>query len=469
MNTSTIFLVERDPTLRRWISVTLARRGFAVKETQDPAQVWRTLRRKQWPALFLINTSLAVSGDGLHIAQLLHDGATRVPVLLMTVQSSEELILAALRAGVADYLKLPCSADELIASVERCLPGTLRPLHDSPLHAHARTAELARLSVADSMTSPMIGESPAMLQIKAYLRKVAASDSNTLIIGETGTGKELVASFVHKQSRRRQRPFVGINCAAIPDGLLESELFGYERGAFTGAYVAKEGSLELANGGTVFFDEIGDMSPYTQAKILRVIESKEVRRLGGKRSIALDVRFVAATNRDLEKLMMEEKFRSDLYFRLNVANVHIPPLRERKEDLLSLCLHYIQEMNQQFGLAVEGFSEDAFTALLCYSWPGNVRELKNLIEGIFVNLPSELITYNDLPEQFRRRCLETTKLPQDERDRLLQALFATHWNKRQAAQQLHWSRMTLYRKLRKYHIVSGGKKTKSTNSAPKDH
>jgi transcriptional regulator with PAS, ATPase and Fis domain len=309
-----------------------------------------------------------------------------------------------------------------------------------------------------------------MQEITTYLLKVAATDSNALITGETGTGKELVATFIHRNSRRRQKPFLCINCAAIPDSLIESELFGYERGAFTGAHALKEGILKLADGGTVFFDEVGDMSPYAQAKILRAIEAREVRRLGGKGSVPIDVRIIAATNRNLEQLMTEEKFRPDLFFRLNVANIHLPPLRERKEDLLPLFDYYVHEMNCQFGLQVEGFTEEALTFLLCYHWPGNVRELRNLIEAIFVNLPSRWITLDDLPAQFRRRCAEVADLPQDERDRLLNALFTTRWNKRQAAQKLRWSRMTLYRKMRKYHIVSGGKaaKTRPPDDTPRD-
>jgi len=299
----------------------------------------------------------------------------------------------------------------------------------------------------------MIGTSPAMQEIKTYLGKVAAADCNTLITGETGTGKELAAAFIHQNSRRRQQPFVCINCAAIPDSLLESELFGYERGAFTGAHALKEGKLKLADGGTIFFDEIGDMSPYAQAKILRAIEGKAVDRLGGKKSIPLDIRVIAATNRNLEQLMAEEKFRSDLYFRLNVASVHLPPLRERKEDLLALCNFYIDEMNRQFGQDIKGLTEEALTSFLHYGWPGNVRELRNLIEAAFVNHPSRKIALADLPPQFRKRLHEAAELPQDERDQLLDALFSTNWNKSLAAQKLQWSRMTLYRKMTKYHLA----------------
>lgn len=291
-----------------------------------------------------------------------------------------------------------------------------------------------------------------MREIKAYIGKVALTNSIVLITGETGTGKELVAELIHNNSLRQEMPFVCLNCAAIPDGLLESELFGYEKGAFTGAYSNKDGMLKLADGGTVFFDEIGDMSPFAQAKVLRAIESKTVYRLGGMRNISLDVRVIAATNQDLDHSVAEGKFRKDLYFRLNVARIHIPPLRDRKEDIILLLDYYIQELNRQFGLNVEGFDEEALDYLLCYDWPGNVRELKNLLEAIFISLPSRRITLLDMPKPFRRHLKDTEGLPQNERDRLLAALFSTNWNKSKAAQKLHWSRMTLYRKMAKYQI-----------------
>jgi transcriptional regulator with PAS, ATPase and Fis domain len=300
-----------------------------------------------------------------------------------------------------------------------------------------------------------------MQAVKAYSVRVAATDSSTLITGETGTGKELVAALIHEQSARRHKPFVRINCAAIPDSLLESELFGYERGAFTGAHTLKEGALQSAEGGTVFLDEIGDMSLTAQAKILRAIENKEVWRLGGKRNIPIDIRVIAATSRDLEQLMVEEKFRKDLYFRLNVATIHLPPLRERKEDIVALAAHYLAEMNQRYGRTVSGFTDEAFALLCRYHWPGNVRELKNLIEATFINLPVGCIALADLPDPFRRRFAQTQGVPQQERDRLLSALFETNWNKFQAAQKLHWSRMTLYRKLAKYHITNEKKGKRS--------
>jgi len=291
-----------------------------------------------------------------------------------------------------------------------------------------------------------------MREIDAYIGQVASTDSTVLITGETGTGKELVAALIHMRSPRAGKPFFSINCAAIPESLLESELFGYERGAFTGAHVRKEGALKLANEGTAFFDEIGDMSPEGQSKILRAIESKEIRRLGGKRSIPLDLRVIAATNQDLERRVAEGKFRKDLYFRLNVARISLPPLRDRKEDIPALLGHYIGELNRHLGREVEGFGDDALGPLLRYDWPGNVRELKNLLEEVYVHFRSKWIGFTDLPGQLRCQ-LANAGQPQTERDLLLSALLSTRWNKSQAAQKLRWSRMTLYRKMAKHEIV----------------
>jgi transcriptional regulator with PAS, ATPase and Fis domain len=301
---------------------------------------------------------------------------------------------------------------------------------------------------------PMLGQSQLMQHLREQLLKVASTDSTVLITGETGTGKELTADLIHRNSPRQKKPFICVNCAALPESLLESELFGYEKGAFTGATTLKQGEFELAEGGTIFLDEIGDMSPHAQSKILRAIERKEVSHLGGKKSINLDIRIIAATNQELERLVAEGTFRQDLYYRLNVARIHLPPLRDRKEDIPHLLEHYVQELNQRFEMNVEGFTEEALTCLLHYGWPGNVRELKNLLEATFINLPSRMIKFTDLPEAFQRQLKETETLPQNERDRMLFALFATNWNKSKAAQKLHWSRMTLYRKMAKYHIVT---------------
>lgn len=308
----------------------------------------------------------------------------------------------------------------------------------------------------------MIGSSKPLLDIKLALARIAASNCTVLITGETGTGKELAAEFVHANSMRRDRPFTCINCAAIPDSLLENELFGHSRGAYTGADATYDGLLTAANGGTVFLDEIGDMSLSAQAKILRVIEKKEVCRIGATRPTRLDIRFVAATNQNLEAKGNEGSFRRDLFFRLSVALVHLPPLRERKEDLPLLLKHYCHEFRPGPQLRPIEFSEASIRLLLHYNWPGNIRELKNLAESMSiagiagpiepVHLPEKLRP----PEIHRTETYRTETATIAERESLISALSWAGGNKAAAARRLNWSRMTLYRKLTKHQIFSEG-------------
>jgi DNA-binding NtrC family response regulator len=446
MTKLTILIVETDALVRQRLKMLLLPYGYSVVEALEPTDAI-AIAQRQSPDLMLVNASLQSARDGLALAQRIRKHGSTIPLILLTANGCEELAVLALRAGCNDYVKLPAAPEALLSRVRVQLSRLHRP----------------SVSVSGESTiegrphrACMVGDSPPMRQIKAYIEKVGASESNVLITGETGTGKELVAELIQQTSPRRLRPFVCINCAAIPDTLLESELFGYEKGAFTGANTVSEGKLKLADGGSVFFDEIGDMSPYAQAKILRAIESREVYRLGGKRRIPLNVRVLAATSHDLEQSVARGQFRKDLYFRLNVARIHLPPLRERKEDIVALCQHYLRSLNQHFGRQVKGLTDEALAGLIRHDWPGNVRELKNLLEATFVNDPAEWISLADLPEPFRRQCAATERAIADERQRLLSALFATNWNVSKAAQQLHWSRMTIYRKLGKYHIVKGG-------------
>ncbi len=289
MAKSAILLAEADPGQRARIVAVIAARGYRVVEAWDARAAVRAARQDCGIGLAIVASSLRTPDDGLRAAASMCLARPGLPVILLASESSEELAIAALRAGCADYFREPVPIDELIASVERCL--------------------LPSATAADAPGEPvgmeMIGQSASMLEVRDYLFKVAATDSNALITGETGTGKELAAAMIHRHSARRRMPFVCVNCAAIPEGLLESEMFGYERGAFTGAQSPKEGTLKLADGGTVFFDEIGDMSPYAQAKLLRAIEAREARPLGARREVTFDIRVIAATNRNLEQLMAE--------------------------------------------------------------------------------------------------------------------------------------------------------------------
>ncbi len=362
-----------------------------------------------------------------------------VPVFLLAWTSSEQLAIGALKEGVCDYFPPPIDLKE-IAQAVRQFAGYRK----APGVRDGRVRDFA------GDCRPIIGDSQAMRDLKSYLMRVAQRDCNTLLLGETGTGKDLIAEAIHAHSPRQSKPFVCVNCAAIPDTLLESELFGYERGAFTGATASTEGKIRQANGGTIFFDEIGEMTSYAQAKILRVIEGKQIQRLGGKGSVSVNVRIIAATNQDLGKLVAEQRFRKDLFFRLNVARIEVPSLRNRREDVADLLSYYVELFNHQTGCSVEGFTREALDRLLDYEWPGNVRELKNVVESIFVDPPHPRIDVCHLPRTgYDSSCGESNA---SERDLLLEALRATQWNKSKAAEKLRWSRMTIYRKIAKYKI-----------------
>jgi len=461
MDRPLVLIVDADDRLRHTLKGPLAGRGFDVAEAVDGDGVLRAIRAR-WPHLLIVGSPRGGSGDGIEIVRRVRACDRAVPIVLLAGESSEARAIDALRAGVNDYLKHPVSGDELLQSVDRCL-GDRRPAPSSS----------KGLAPVDALLDGdrLVGDSPSMRAIARQIRRLAPTDSNVLITGETGTGKELVAELLHRNSRRPGGPLVCINSAAIPESLLESELFGFDRGAFTGAQAAYDGKLRLAHGGTLFFDEIGDMSLSAQAKILRVVEAKEVHRLGGTRRVALDVRIVAATNHDLEALVAQERFRRDLYFRLNVASVHLPPLRERTQDVPALLQHYLGPLNRRLGTWITGFAPDALECLLRHAWPGNVRELKNLVESVALTAPSGEITRADLPAAFRRRADERVDLSRPpeagthERDRLLSALVSTNWNKSRAAQELHWARMTVYRKMAKYHITHGGKTPSSSADA----
>lgn len=303
-----------------------------------------------------------------------------------------------------------------------------------------------------TMARRIVGSSKALSELRTYLPKVALSNVNVLITGATGTGKECVAEEIHRLGPRRDRPFVCINCAAIPDSLLESELFGHERGAFTGADQSYVGKIRFAEAGTVFLDEIGEMSLRAQAKILRLLENRELLPLGSGKAFRIDARFIAATNQDLEPLVTAHKFRADLFFRLNVARISLSPLAERKEDIPHLLEFFLNEQKVVNGCHVEGFSAELMNCFLQYDWPGNVRELRNLVEALFIDPPSGVVSLQSLPDSFRRIFCRYIDHDVVEHEQIIAVLYAANWNKARAAELLNISRMTLYRKMAKFGI-----------------
>ncbi len=442
MNLPSLLIIRNDEQNLQDLKKLLLPKKYGFTEVPENADIEVFFQREN-PDLVLICCSRKQATDGLKVVNNIRRKNNRVPIILITKYSSERRAIAALRAGVTDYFKLPYSEEELLASFERHLsngngrPGPMSKAYHMCSHRH----------------QPLIGDSKSMREIAAYIARIASTDSTVLITGETGTGKELVAERIHCNSLRSLRPFISINCAALPESLVESELFGFDRGAFTGAVAAKKGKFEQAQGGTVFLDEIGDMSLYAQAKILRSIENKEVYPIGGNRAIPLDIRIIAATNQEPEELMAEGNFRQDLYYRLNIARIHLPPLRDRKEDIPRLVAYMINKLNQRFNRNIKGLTKEALACLLRFDWPGNIRELMNLLEASYINLPSDPIYHMDLPEPIHQRLQLTATDNDTERSRILSALLDTNWNKSTAARKLEWSRMTLYRKIAKYKIV----------------
>jgi DNA-binding NtrC family response regulator len=437
MRSTSVFVLETSPQFESQLNRSLLDAGFGVIRIASADNLFTGLRSRHGQVVVVGPSQSLRMEESLELVRNIHDSYGSIPVILVVANSSEEYAIGALRAGLNEYVRFPFAAEELVLAVRRSL----------------RLVEAEReRGVTASGSNQIIGESSVLREIRARIERLAPNDSNVLITGESGTGKELFARLVHEKSRRRSKPFVAINCAAIPDSLLESELFGHAKGAFTGADSVQDGRFKAADQGTLFLDEIGDMSLYSQAKILRVLENREIQRLGCSRGIPVNVRVIAATNQDLEQLSRENKFRPDLYFRLNVAHLHLPPLRERKDDLPALVDHYLDLFSAQFHYRVPKISDEALDCMFAYDWPGNIRELKNLLESIFAEGPRPAIALQDLPARLRGRCTEL-KAPQDERGRLLWALAATNWNKSKAAAKLQWSRMTLYRKMDRYNIL----------------
>jgi len=308
-------------------------------------------------------------------------------------------------------------------------------------------------AIVPGTATEILGTSAAIVALRRLAPKIARSDAPTLITGATGTGKEHVARAIHGASERARNAFVAVNCAAIPDTLFEAELFGFERGSFTGATHARKGSAVLADGGTLFLDEIGELSVHCQSKLLRVLEEGEVHPIGAPRPIKVNLRLIAATNHEVENDVVEGRFRGDLYYRINVARVTIPDLADRPEDIPVYLDHFIDRFNRRWGTRVVGADAELKDLLFSYDWPGNVREIRNFVEGVFIDPPDGLIGRHHIPAAFSHLNKMYSRTGEEEHRRLIAALEKSNWNKVEAARLLHWSRMTLYRKLTKYNVT----------------
>ncbi|MGI9102224.1 MAG: sigma 54-interacting transcriptional regulator [Terriglobales bacterium] len=431
---------EGTPAEPCWLSAAKCL-GLTVRSATRPA-LREVLLAGTVPSVVILAGNGAEASRFISIAREVRGLASQLPIILIVEDSSEEIAIAALRAGITHYFRIPVEIQEFL--------HTLRQINFE--FAPHRTA-------GETLLPNFVGDSSQMRTVRAALRRIAECDSNVLITGETGTGKELAACAIHHLSRRSAKPLVCINCAALPDALVESELFGYERGAFTGAASSNPGSFQAADHGTVVLDEIGDLSLHAQAKLLRVLEEKRFRPLGARGERNVNVRFIAATNCNLEDMSRRGAFRLDLYYRLNIARVHLPPLRDRRDDIPPLLQHYIAEFNRRPSPRPPEFTEEAWRCLLRYDWPGNIRELKNLVEAALIDVQEGKVSLDHLPASIREAFSDAPATCANEQEQLLSALLVTKWNKSKAAEKLHWSRMTVYRKIAKYRLVQPPGKT----------
>ena len=441
-----VLIVDDDEALRGLLARELTSSGHRVTQAASGAECLSRVHEEE-PDVALLDLMLP-DEPGIEVLRRLRADRPSVEVVVLTAHGTIDTALAAMKLGAYDYLRKPCHLQELEITLARA-------------HERRRLGEQnARLKdVLSGCDVPeLIGSGQPFEELRRLVAKVAASDSTALIRGETGTGKELVARSIHCLSARRDEPFVVVDCAALHENLLQSELFGHEQGAFTGASRLKHGLFEAADGGTVFLDEVADVSPAVQASLLRVLESSTFRRLGGTREVSVDVRLVAATNRALERLMEEGKFRRDLYFRLNAIHLEIPPLRQRRHDIPVLVEHFVSQHNARYGTRKQ-FSPAAAKVLAAYSWPGNVRQLRHVVERSAVLADSEVIEPGDLPAEVHEAgpALDAnpgpgTRLAEIERRHIGRVLREVRGHRARAALLLGISERNLYRKIREYQL-----------------
>ena len=452
---ATILIVDDDPGHLTSLRTVIGSWGYAVETAQDGGEA--VDRVQEAPVDLVLMDVRMTAMSGIEALERIKTYNPAIPIIIMTAYSSVQSAVEALKAGAYDYLIKPLDFDVLELSIERACE-----------HAGLKAEnEDLRARLDDRFERPdIIGQSPAMRALMDMLAMVAPSDATVLIAGESGTGKELIAKSLHANSPRRDNPLVTVNCAALTESLLESELFGHEKGAFTGADRRREGRFMQAHGGTIFLDEVGEMSPRMQAKLLRVLQEKEIQRVGSEESLEVDVRVVAATNRDLEEDVRDGRFREDLFYRLNVMNLTVPPLRERREDIPLLAQHFLEKYARRNRKAVKGFVPLAMDMLLKYDWPGNVRELENAIERAVILLPGDHVTEKQLPlavvqqhtgadggaEPVQPATEGTRTLEAMEREAIVATLAAADGNKSETARRLGISRKTLHNKLKAYRI-----------------
>jgi DNA-binding NtrC family response regulator len=437
---ASILIVDDENVVRDSLAKWFEEEGYSVDTATSAREALLKLPHQRWD-LALVDIKMP-GMDGLELHRKIREVDPNLIVIIMTGYASVETAVQALKDGAYDYIMKPFDPDDLTHAVVKALD-----------HRRAREENLRlRESLEEVQAVELVGQSPAMQHVLESIRTVAPIDTTVLIQGESGTGKELVARAVHNLSPRRFMPMVTIHCGALTETLLESELFGHEKGAFTGAQYRKKGKFEVAEGGTVFLDEISDISLKTQTDLLRVLQEKEITRVGGTQAIKVDFRAIAATNRDLNTLVREGTFRADLYYRLNVFGITLPPLRERKEDIPLLVDHFLRKYSRAMNKRFTNLSRPALDVLMNYQWPGNVRELENAIERAMVIGRGPEIQAADFPLQVTtpRQPESGLALEDVERGHILHVLETCEWNQTRAAKVLGIDRVTLYNKIKKY-------------------
>jgi DNA-binding NtrC family response regulator len=449
MPKTSILVVDDEKDICRALNIVLSKEGYSVTEAYNGEQAVERLQKQSYD---IILTDIKMEKiDGFEVLKQVQSICPGTSVVMMTAFGSEALAVEAMREGAADYLKKPFNIDEVRLRIKNIVEK--RGLVDAN--------DILRQELSQRCISfkNIIGTSDAIQKVFSVMEKVIPSKANILITGESGTGKGLVAQAIHESGPRMDKPFISINCGAIPENLLESELFGHKKGSFTSAIEDKKGLITMANSGTLFLDEVGELPSSLQVKLLNVIQNKELTPVGDTRVIAVDIRVIAATNADLMQRVKDGRFREDLFYRLNVIEIRIPSLRERKDDIPLLIKHYLQVFNDEAGKKIKDIDYEAMQAMLAYDWPGNIRELRNTLERAVVLAESDIITLHDLPDKFRSLDLEgiaTSSLRQAlddyEREYIRRSLAESKGNKEATATRLGIDLATLYRKLKKLRI-----------------
>jgi len=445
-----ILVVDDEEIVRESLCNWLQEDGYQAEAVEDGFKALDIIKKKPWNVLFV---DLKMPGmDGLEVMRRAKALQPELPIIIITAYATVNTAVEAMKEGAYDYLVKPFNPEEISLIIRRLIEKQALLKENIFLRKELKK---------QFYFQDLISKSRKMQDIFELARTVGKSTSNILILGESGTGKELLARAIHLESLRADTPFVSVSCAALTETLLESELFGHEKGAFTHAISQKKGKFEMANGGTIFLDEIGDIGAKLQLDLLRILQEKEFSRVGGNEVIKVDVRIIAATNRDLKKAIEEGKFREDLYYRLNVISILIPPLRERKEDIPLLVDHFIEKFNIEMKKKIEGISPEALNSIMAYTWPGNVRELENTIERAMVITKGTMINVEDLglPSRAEENSLTCAAPPSGdksmkavEKDHMAKILKENDWNIQRSAEILGIDRVTLYNKIRKYEL-----------------